>query len=482
MIIGTSANDQVVAKSLIMNDRVTGGRFGVVGATTPDLRSVSSPRNVTVTADLESTAQAVQAEIDRLTERGVQRVVLVSHLQSMENDKELIALLNDVDLAVAGGGDELLQNTNIDPSVQFLPGETMVPAGNYPTMQTNASGIDVPIVTTSGNYRYAGRLDVSFDADGNVVAVDHEDSYPRRVVTASDAATALGVTDAVTPDPAIFESAVQPVIECTESQNEPILNTEVVLDTGRGTHTFTAPGNRVSETNVGNTVGDAYLHAYDTYAEAAGLPARGDDNPVIAIQNGGGIRDNAGPVLPVGGVAPGVLSRKSTLDTLAFFTNLMTVVNDVTPEELKEIFERSGASLPAAGGQFLQVGGVKVTYTLSGTAQELSGDTIVTPGTRVQSIELPNGTKIVDNGNVVDGAPTVRLITNNFTAEGGDAFTTLADKPASGRINLGAPYEAAWVEYLLGLPTGSPVGLDVRPTITAAQYPVGGEGRIVVLP
>jgi len=482
LLTGSTVGDQVVARSKIVTDRVTGGRFGVVGATTPLLPTISSPRNVTVTPDLASTADAVQAEVDRLRNGfGVERIVVVSHLQDIANDKALVGLLEGVDLAVAGGGDELLANPAVPDTDELLPGET-APVGTYPTLQTAADGASVPIVTTSGNYRYQGRLDVTFDASGDVASVDGDDSFPRRVIPASTGATSLGVTDAVTPDAAIQTSAVAPVEACTTAFNQPIVNTEVVLNTARGSNTFTAPGNRTAETNTGNTVTDAYLAAYDEYAPAAGLPVRGAGNPVVAVQNGGGIRDNAGPALPVGGVAPGAVTRKNTLDTLSFFTNLLTVVNDVTPAELKEILERAGSSLPGAGGQFLQVGGMKVTYSVAGSAQVISSGVVTVPGSRVVSVELADGTPIVAGGVPVSGAPSVRIVTNSFTAAGGDNFTVFTNAPASRKVNLGATYEAVWVDYLQSLATGTPGGLPARPTVSAAQYPAGGEGRIVVTP
>jgi 2',3'-cyclic-nucleotide 2'-phosphodiesterase (5'-nucleotidase family) len=264
------------------------------------------------------------------------------------------------------------------------------------------------------------------------------------------------------------------VTDClAELAATPVATTEVVFDRGR-------PGVRARQSNAGNLVADAWLFAYDGYAALAGLPPR--DAATVAVQNGGGIRDNAGPVLPVGGVAPGALSRKNTLDTLSFFTNLMTVVNDVSPTELEEILERSAASLPGAGGQFLQVGGIKVTYDVSEPAQVIVAGVVTNPGNRVVSAELPDGTKIIDAGLPEAGAPSVRIITNSFTAAGGDNFTTLTNLPATDRVNLGAVYESAWVEYLQSLPAGTPGGLPSRPTITGAQYPAGGSGRITIQP
>ncbi|MGB0389505.1 MAG: hypothetical protein ACPGWR_32190, partial [Ardenticatenaceae bacterium] len=64
LIVGQTTDGRVVAHSLIMTD--TTQRFGIVGATTPQLPNISSPRNVTVTATITETAAMVQQEIDRL--------------------------------------------------------------------------------------------------------------------------------------------------------------------------------------------------------------------------------------------------------------------------------------------------------------------------------------------------------------------------------------------------------------------------------
>jgi hypothetical protein len=122
---------------------------------------------------------------------------------------------------------------------------------------------------------------------------------------------------------------------------------------------------------------------------------------------------------------------------------------------------------------------MKVQYSVAGTAQVITGGVVTVPGSRVVSVELTDGTKLVDAGAVVPGAPSVRMVTNSFTAAGGDNFTTLAGIPASAKVNLGATYEQAWVEYLQSLPVASG---STRPTITAAQYPAGGSGRITVTP
>ena len=136
-----------IARSVVIRER--GERVGIVGATTPNLRFISSPRNVEVLADV---AAAIQTEVDQLTSRGIDKIVLISHLQDIEGDLALAAELEDVDVMVAGGGDELLAN---DGDL-LVPGDTTY--GPYPLFATDGRGVRVPVVTTRGSYAYVGRL------------------------------------------------------------------------------------------------------------------------------------------------------------------------------------------------------------------------------------------------------------------------------------------------------------------------------------
>jgi 2',3'-cyclic-nucleotide 2'-phosphodiesterase / 3'-nucleotidase / 5'-nucleotidase len=337
LLAGHSTDGQVVARSVIITDKVTGQRFGIVSATTPALPTISSPRGVSVTSDdLESTAAVVQAEVDRLTAAPYQirRIIFVSHLQNIDTDVELAALLYGVDLLVGGGGDELLVNPAVPVEEQLLPGESAPIEGDYPIQTLDAEGNTVYIVTTAGNYKYLGRIVAVFDGKGQISEIVNDQTFPRRVIPAGEAATQLGITDAVEPDPAIVKNVIEPVKACLEELQNPIVGTEVPLDVSRA-------GSRGRETNTGNLVADAYLYTYNQLAAANGLPA--SDAKVIAVQNGGGIRQNAGDVLPVGGAVPGTITRDNTLNVLAFLTNSVTVVQDVTPDDLKQILERAAS-------------------------------------------------------------------------------------------------------------------------------------------
>lgn len=466
---------------MVYTDATTGAKFGVVTAMTPLLPTISSPgKSRLLTATIDAVAARLQRQINTLEKQGINKIILVSHLQDLENDKALVAKLKGVDVAIGGGGDELLQSDYIANSVELLPGES-ASVGTYPTNVVDASGKVVPVVTTSGNYKYLGRIDVRFNRKGNVTEVVQSTSYPRRVVPQSAEATTLGISDAVAPNARMNNRVIAPLKTCLDGFNVPFAKSAVLFNTARGS--ATVAGVRTVETNGGNLVADSFVYLYDQVASREGLPARSATNPVVAVQNGGGIRQNAGDFLPVTGAAPGNISRGNTFDLLPF-DNRFALFTDMTATQLKEIFERSCAIGTSGGGQFLQISGIRVTCSRSGTAQSVGNPpaglqygAVTRVGTRVVSLSLADGTRLVENGAVVAGAPLVDVITNSFTATGGDNFPTFGS--ASSKV-LGYSYEEALYRYLLSFPKGA----DGLPTVPAsdARYRAGGEGRITWVP
>lgn len=470
-----------LAASYIHRDYNTGSYFGVVSAITPNLRTISSPGTVKLTSsDIKGTALAVQAEVNALQARGLNKIILVSHLQGIAYDRELIALVKDVDVAIAGGGDDLLTSPDVPEASQLIPGESK-PVGKYPEMVKDAAGVDVPLITTKGNYTYLGRFDVTFSSDGDVTGYNKTLSYPRRVVPTSSLSQNLGITDSVRPDAKVVEQAEVPLRSCLAGFATPIASSKVVFATDRGS--ATVAGVRTVETNGGNLVADSFVHAYKNRAAAFGLPAESTATPVVAVQNGGGIRQNGGVTLPTNGAA-GAINRGNTFDLLPF-DNRLVAITAVNATDVKEMFERSCSSGTSGGGQFLQVSGLKVECSRSGTAIVVSnptGDayagTVTTPGSRVRSISLSDGRALVTAGVVVPGAPAVTLVTNSFTAEGGDNYPTLAKLT---KVGFGISYEQALFDYLTSFPKNS-AGLPEIPESDARYNKSTGEGRIAWLP
>ena len=409
-----------------------GRRIGIIGATTPELSYISSPRNVQVSSDL---AGIVQAEIDRLTGDGVDIIVLSTHLQALSGETALAAQLTGVDAIVAGGSGALLA----DDATVLLPGDGD-PFDTYPITVTLADGTSVPLVTTPGDYTYVGRLGLSVDADGNVTSIDSSSGL-RRVAGGDE-------SDAVDPHPDVQAQVTEPVAAgLAELAASPVGTTEVPLDGRR------SPGIRTAETNLGNLLSDALLWNAHRLADDFGVP-----QPAVAIQNGGGIRNDS--VIPVGPV--------SELETfnISPFGNFVTVIEDVSAAQMKVLFENSVSRVESASGRFAQVGGMTLVYDPAGTPQEIGDDdTVTVAGTRVQSITLDDGTALVSDGAVVDGAPSITLVSLNFLANGGDQYL-FGDGT---RTNLGLTDQQSLAAYVKD---------GLGGTIPADQYPEGGEGRI----
>lgn len=441
------ADDGVLAKSTVVWER--GKRVGIIGAVTPNLPFISSPRNVVVDPDV---ADVVQEQIDVLEARGIDKIILISHLQDVDGDVALAAELTGIDVMVAGGGDELLANADDLLLPSDDPGDIF---GPYPIIATSADGKDVPVVTTSGQYGYLGQLAIGFDRHGNVVEVDEDRSGPRRVVS-----KVVG-SDGVRPNRAMQRKVVDPVAVFVDELAANIIgDSEVDLDGRRD------PGVRTMETNEGNLIADSQLWQAQQLAATSGVAV-----PDVALQNGGGIRNDS--IIPAGPI-----SLLNTFDMVPF-GNFLSVVPDIPRDQFKEILENAVSrtqpgDTPGGTGRFAQVAGFSFSYSATGAAQELDADGNVTvPGTRVQEVMLDGGATIVTGGIVVPGAD-VHIAITDFLARGGDQY------PFRGApfTNVGVSYQQALANYIVAPATDG--GLEG--SITAADYPVGGEGRITVLP
>ncbi len=406
-----------------------GERIGFIGLTTPDLPQLTSSRNVEVDPAL---AEIANAKAAWYAKKGVDKVILISHLQDIENERTLAASLRGVDIIVGAGGAELLAS----PGDPLLPGTD--PAEDvydeYPILATDRDGEVVPIVTTPGTHQYVGRLVVTFDQKGELLTIHDGLSRP------------LPVSDrTVRPDPTVHRLVVDPVEEYVATLAE-----TVIAVTGVALNGVQADV-RSKETNLGNLVADALLDAGQDGAAAAGVTS-----PIVALQNGGGIRNSL------------VLEDDITaLDayTLLPFSNFVAIAPAVPIATFVEAAERGLAGLPGAAGSFAQIAGYRVTYDASRSA-----------GSRVVDLVLDDGTVIVDDGALAPTAPaTISIATIDFLLRDSGDGTSGDGYPFSGVdfTVLPVTYQEAFSGYLQD---------DLGGVVTAADYPAGGEGRITPIP
>jgi 5'-nucleotidase len=428
---------RIRASTIVKRD---GEKIGVIGLTTPLLPTISSPRGVEVSDDL---ADIVNAEARRLDRRGVDIVVLSSHLQGIGSERALVAELRGVDAVIAGGGDELLAG----------PGDLLVPIGGnpaggfptpmfpYPLLETDAEGGQVPIVTTAGELLYLGRLTLRFDKRGELLEIVDATSGPVRV------SGRTGDPDIADRDPFLVQAVETPLEQYRAQLAANIIGvSEVPLDARNNEI-------RTHETGLGDVVADGFLYTVNREAAAEGRPLAD-----VAFSNGGGIRTNS---LLLGGAtvaAPANVSEAFTFDVLPF-DNLLVTVPSVSRTQFKALMEHGVRFLPAANGAFPQIAGFSIVV-----------DPAAAAGSRVRSITLANGTPIVANGAVVDG-PAINVATTNFTANGGDGYPFAGTSAVPSTI----PYQQGLFRFLTAAD-----GLNGR--ITAARYPVAGAGRIDLTP
>ena len=354
-----------------------GEKIGLIGLTPENTDELSSPGDNVIFSD---SIQAVQGEVDRLTDMGVNKIIVLSHAGYFM-DQTVAANTTGVDVIVGGHTNTLLSNTDENAD------------GPYPTMVNN-----VPILSAYAYGKFLGELNVTFDDDGNVTEAVGEPILIDGEV-AEDAETKARIAEAAVP----LEE----------------IRTKVVAESGS-----TIEGDRsvcrVMECEMGNLVADAML---DRVA---------DQGVVIAIANSGGLRASidAGPVTM--GEVYTVLPFQNTLSTF-----------EVTGDTLIAALENGVSEIADVAGRFPQVAGMTFTVDpaaevgarisevmIGGAAIDLAATYEVVSNNYVRG--GGDGYKMFrDAANAYDFGPDVAEVLAEYMAENG-AYTAYTD----GRITV----------------------------------------------
>lgn len=413
--------------------RKGGQRIGIVGATTPTITTIASPRNTLIDTAI---AASIQSRVDSLVQDGVNKIVVVSHLQAVANDTVLAKTLRHVDIMLAGGGDELLTGgTSI-----LQPGQTA--AGTYPLAVKDRDGRTVYVVTAPGDYEYLGQLDADFDSLGEIVRIRHT-SGPRRVVGTSYA-------DGVGEDADVRREVVDPVDAYVAA-----LATTVVGSTQQGLDGV-RNNVRSRQTNLGALTADAMLWQSGRMAAAFGI-----DTARISLQNGGGIRN--GDTLQ-----PGDLSMADLFDVHPF-GNMFAVFPALPVTVLKDAFENAYRLLPSTSGGYAQIGGAQVWIDTTRLAAKVDASGAMTArGERVRTIVMGASDTLVRNGVVLDSARTVPFATIDFLARGGDGFPLASHRFVVANV----PQHQFLRDY---------IAQGLGGTVDSTRYPLAFSGRLHIV-
>jgi len=431
---GNTPQPNSLTPSIVVD--LNGEKVGIVGVTTPELAIISAPDPGIVispsdASDLNALADIVQTEVDNLTSAGVNKIILVSHLQEFANEEQLSGLLTNVDVIIAGGSDRLLA----DQDDRLRTGD--VAADEYPLFRSDQNGDTTLIISSDSEYRYLGRLAVEFDAEGKIIAESLDSSQNGAFATDDqgvlDVTGAVNVADVVNSDVDALAGAIAELLEVKLSNTFGI--TEVFINGIR-------EDVRTQETNMGNLTADANLFV-----------ARQFDSEVAAsFKNGGGIRAPIGTVdsetgerLPPAAI-PGIrnegeVSQLDIENTLRF-NNGLTVIT-IRVDSLLAALENGVSRVEDINGRFPQIAGI-----------EFSFDPSLPPFERVQSAAIVDEQSIVldlfaENGQILgDPSRTIKMVTLNFIVDiGGDGYSMFTDD------NTAAPSVA--LTGLTSLPEGT---------------------------
>lgn len=296
---GEKLLSDAIMKSTIIEKN--GEKIGLIGLTPQDTDELASPGpNVIFTDPVD----AVQGEVDKLTEEGVNKIIVLSH-SGYKTDIRVAENTTGVDVIVGGHSNTLL-------------GEMDGAEGPYPTMVG-----DTAIVSAYAYGKFLGELNVTFDDDGKVTEAKGAPLVMDAAVT-EDEATKARIAEAAAP--------------LDEIRNKVVAEAAGMIEGSRDVC-------RATECPMGNLVADAMLDRVK------------DQGIDVAIANGGGLRASidAGPV-----------TMGEVLTVLPFQNTLSTF--QVKGATLVEALENGVSQIEEGGGRFPQVSGMSFTVDPSAEA------------------------------------------------------------------------------------------------------------------
>lgn len=359
----------------------SGVKIGFFGMETPETQTKANPaliKGLTFATD-DAFTKAAADQVKALKDDDI--VICVSHLGVDAESKPYRS--TDLYAAVKG--------------IDFI-----IDAHSHTVMTKGENG--EPIQSTGTKFANIGVIVI----DDASKKIESNSLYEIKEDTAKDAAVA---------------AAAQKIIDRIDKEYGAVFaKSEVELNGAKAPN-----GNRDSETNNGDLITDAML--WKVMQNKEGLTV--DADHVVAITNGGGIRD----YIKVGDVT------KKDIKTVLPFGNTVAVIY-VTGAELLEALEASTYSLPVGG--FPQVCGI--SYTIS-TAVAYDANAETYPSSTYYGPKTINRVSINSiNGKEFKVDDTYAVVTNNFVADGGDTYYAFA--AATSKFDTGMTLDVAVMEYI----------------------------------
>lgn len=357
-----------------------GKKIGFFGITTTETAYKTNPNNLSGTT-FDNETKTAQAQADALKAQGADFIVGIMHVgidaSSNPTSTQIAKATTGIDMILDGHSHSVdnEQVANKDGSKTVYIDQTGTAAANVGVLKIHFASDSAPVITSENET--PAQFGKQFTADKAVTAV-------------------------------------------YDAQNKTLdtLRKTVVGKSANALYGGTYAGKsvcRAGETNLGDLIADAMI---DKSAELVKDRAEYASLPIVALENGGGVRTT----LPAGNITV------ADVNTVLPFGNTLSV-KEVTPAILYNTLEvgvsgtYQDGQLAAVGG-FPQVGGMRFSFDVSQPAFDVKSKTA---GSRVQKITLlnPDGTSGKDLSRT-DNTTKLLLVSNDYLIAGGDNFTMLS--------------------------------------------------------
>lgn len=320
--------------------------------------------------------------------------------------KEADALAKKADIVIClghlGTDDESIGNRSVDVYSNTNGIDFIIDGHSHTVMEKGPNG--EPIQSTGSNFENIG-----------VIVIDNatktiENNYLLEI-------------NMFEPDSEVLSSATAVMSDIDKTYGAVFANSEVDLNGVKEKV-------RSQETNMGDLATDSMI--WEVLKNGSIGVA---DDMIIAVTNGGGIRNS----IAKGGV------KMSDVNSVLPFGNTIAV-NYITGAELLEALEASTFSTPEPAGAFPQIAGMKITIDTTkkyDEGAEYPDSTYKAPNsiTRVTIDEV--------NGKPFDPNATYAVVTNDFLAAGGDTYYAFKKAYDAGKgFDTGVKLDEALIDYI----------------------------------
>lgn len=383
-----------------------GIKVGIFGITTPETATKTNPKGIE-NIEFKDPTEVSREMIAALQQEGAELIICLAHL------------------GVDPSTDPANTSTGLAEAIGAADGLDIIIDGHSHTEYGAKKTNGVLIQQTGSSSKNVGVLTFTLENSNRT-----DDGH------LMDAKTAFAT---YAPNPEITALA-QKLVAANEEKLKPVIgNTQTALWGGSIGDTEIA---RIGEINLGNLIADAMTEeAKELLASDAYKDSPYKNLPIVALENGGGVRAT---------IKRGDITVGDSINVLPFGNTL--AFKEVTPAILYEALENGVSKvvsqdpetglITGQGGCFPQISGMSFTYDPAQPARDTEKNIA---GSRVKAIYLDGSSEPLKRE---DTSTKIVLCSNDYEIAGGDGYDMLVGRPSVGE---GGSLEEVFRDHLTRL-------------------------------